>query len=208
MGVVSIKESGRSTGEQEARLSKDFFDKWNMHECNRIERHSAVGSCDFTEILIADKDTASRLCFIEKYINTGFEIFKSEGLLMFLDLCKGILVNEIVESGLQLKEINFSVYDPKSIKILKEIIALIVGSTEVTAQVLDELNRKLDESNMRNLLIEYVHAVSEYYISSGRAKITMSQLADKSAIAAFSTYVMQYGNTQTAHYFVENVVMM
>lgn len=155
--------------------------------------------------ITGDKDSAALIEFIGRYIDDENALSEPSSLMEFLDIYTGVVLRELEGRGINTPFI--SVYDPRAIKEVRLTLRVVCHALNAISEVLDEKAKKLSHDHMRDLMMEYVGAVCDYYESSGvRQRFTLHTLAAPDAVDAFNRAVNDFSPGERPYYFVEHVI--
>ncbi|MCG6553301.1 MAG: hypothetical protein L7F77_13330 [Candidatus Magnetominusculus sp. LBB02] len=159
-----------------------------------------------TVAAIVAADAAAHIEFIGRYIDDEITLSEPSALMTFLDIYTGIMLRELEGMGIAVPLL--SVYDPRAVKEVKAALQVIAAAINAISEVLDDQARRLNHDQMRDLLMQYVSAVCDYYESSGTGrKITLHALAATEAAEAFNASIHDFNpGDKMPRYFVENVI--
>jgi hypothetical protein len=137
-----------------------------------------------------ESDSMRRLGFIASYLDSEYDMGEAVSLLEFLDLCMGIVRGECDTIGIHVGGVYGSVYDPKSLKSIRALTAVVYNAVSVVAPVLDAIGalgmrpqasvagpqldavagphpRQLDIEQFRELITDYVKEFSKSFMARG-----------------------------------------
>lgn len=198
----------REDAQRPAGPQKDY----PVQDCAELEGDAAgFSSLRISPTLVADmllneEESLSLLRFIDASIVSESSLLTASTLTEFLDIYHGVIVRECSMAGLKAEGDGLSVYDPKSLKAMRKVIRIIHHAIEAVREVLDELGARLNDEQIRELLMEYVRTGCSLRIDKGLTAITMEALAATETAEAFLRCLLDYAPGDTPRYYVEMVL--
>lgn len=208
LGLIEIRKEADSP--VLVRFTEEFDKTWTScnpladeHRPPPVEGPTPHGTV--AAKITEDKDTAARIEYIERFFNAENTLADPASLMEFLDIYTGIILRELESKGREVTP-SVSVYDPRAIKEVKAAITIICHAIKSISAVLNEKGQKLNHDHLRDLLIEYVGAVCQYYDTTGIKNITLRTLAAPDAVQAFNQVVADFNPGERPYFFVENII--
>ncbi|MBF0487560.1 MAG: hypothetical protein HQK98_05305 [Nitrospirae bacterium] len=168
------------------------------------DEHRQFSVAHHVTVITGDRDAAAQIERIGRFIDDERPLSEPSFLIEFLDIYTGVLLRELEGMGIGVPAI--SVYDPKAVKEIKAALRVVYHAVESISEVLAEKAKRLNHDHVRDLLIEYVGAVCDYYESLG-IKPTLRALGTPEAAEVFHRALNDFNpGEKRPYYFVEHVI--
>ncbi|KJR42157.1 hypothetical protein MCHI_001941 [Candidatus Magnetoovum chiemensis] len=168
--------------------------------------YSSISTTVIADILLKEEQILDTIRFINKYITDNYELTKPESLTKFLDIYTGVILRECEINGMKTDCADISVYDPKSIKVMRYMVNIIYNAIHIISEVLNEIQSRLNDEQLRDLLMEYVKSSCFARIKNGIYKLSIAELAQLETQKIFKDTILEYTSEQKPHYFVKMVL--
>ncbi|MCI4624703.1 MAG: hypothetical protein L3V56_01955 [Candidatus Magnetoovum sp. WYHC-5] len=156
------------------------------------------------EMLLREPEVRASLDCISAYFVSDYNLHKPSSLIDFLDVYHGVIKTECELCSLLVEGIDFSVYEPKALRPVRYIIKIIHNCVKDIGGCLDKLTGTINDDQMRELLVEYIHAYAEVF--SGQRSV-LSKLAADCTLDLFKKAIREYTpNNELPLYYVAKVL--